>query len=84
MYTISKINFRCEVYPFTLRQSLTCSSRDPELKGAPTGLVVPIRDIRASAGAGFIYPLLGKMSTMHGLSPRPGYYGSISIPGRGA
>jgi formyltetrahydrofolate synthetase len=35
---------------------------------------VPIRDIRASAGAGFVYPLLGKMSTMPGLSPRPGYY----------
>jgi formyltetrahydrofolate synthetase len=31
-------------------------------------------DIRAGAGAGFVYPLLGKMSTMPGLSPRPGYY----------
>ncbi len=49
-------------------------SHDPELKGAPTGFIVPIRDIRASAGAGFVYPLLGKMSTMPGLSPRPGYY----------
>ena len=34
-------------------------SHDPELKGAPTGFTVPIRDIRASVGAGFLYPLCG-------------------------
>jgi len=49
-------------------------SHDPNLKGAPTGFVVPVRDIRASVGAGFLYPLLGTMSTMPGLSTRPGYY----------
>ena len=49
-------------------------SHDPELKGASTRFIVPIRDVRASAGAEFTYPLLGKMSTMPGLSPRPGYY----------
>lgn len=31
--------------------------------GAPTGFVLPIRDVRASIEAGFIYPLVGKMST---------------------
>ena len=44
------------------------------LKGAPTGFIVPVRDVRASVGAGFLYPLLGAMSTMPGLSIRPGYY----------
>jgi formyltetrahydrofolate synthetase len=49
-------------------------SHDPELKGAPSGFTVPVRDIRASVGAGFLYPLLGTMATMPGLSTRPGYY----------
>jgi formyltetrahydrofolate synthetase len=33
-----------------------------------------VRDIRASVGAGFLYPLLGKMSTMPGLPTRPVFY----------
>ena len=33
-----------------------------------------LAQIRASVGAGFLYPLLGSMSTMPGLSIRPGYY----------
>jgi formyltetrahydrofolate synthetase len=49
-------------------------SHDANLKGAPTGFVVPVRDIRASVGAGFLYPLLGSMSTMPGLPTRPGFY----------
>jgi len=40
----------------------------------PTGFRVPIRDIRASVGAGFLYPLVGKMSTMPGLPTRPVFY----------
>lgn len=43
-------------------------SHDPKLKGVPTGFTVPVRDIRASVGAGFLYPLLGEMQTMPGLS----------------
>jgi formyltetrahydrofolate synthetase len=46
-------------------------SHDPNLKGAPTGFTVPIREVRASVGAGFIYPLLGQMRTMPGLSSSP-------------
>jgi methylenetetrahydrofolate dehydrogenase (NADP+) / methenyltetrahydrofolate cyclohydrolase / formyltetrahydrofolate synthetase len=46
----------------------------PEIKGAPTGFRVPIRDIRASAGAGFLYPLVGSMRTMPGLPTRPVFY----------
>ena len=60
--------------PVCMAKTQYSLSHDPELKGVPTGFIVPIRDIRASAGAGFIYPLLGKMSTMPGLSSRPGYY----------
>jgi methylenetetrahydrofolate dehydrogenase (NADP+)/methenyltetrahydrofolate cyclohydrolase/formyltetrahydrofolate synthetase len=46
-------------------------SHDPSLKGVPKGFVVPIRDIRASVGAGFLYPLVGEMRTMPGLPSRP-------------
>lgn len=49
-------------------------SHKPELKGAPSGFILPIRDIRASAGAGFLYPLVGTMSTMPGLPTRPCFY----------
>ncbi len=46
----------------------------PEVKGAPTGFRIPIRDIRASVGAGFLYPLVGSMRTMPGLPTRPVFY----------
>lgn len=49
-------------------------STDPSVKGAPTGFRVLIRDIRASVGAGFVYPLLGQMRTMPGLPTRPVFY----------
>jgi methylenetetrahydrofolate dehydrogenase (NADP+)/methenyltetrahydrofolate cyclohydrolase/formyltetrahydrofolate synthetase len=46
----------------------------PEIKGAPTGFRLPIRDIRASVGAGFLYPLVGAMRTMPGLPTRPVFF----------
>jgi len=49
-------------------------SHDATKKGVPTGFVLPIRDVRASVGAGFIYPLVGTMSTMPGLPTRPCFY----------
>ncbi len=49
-------------------------SHDPALKGVPKGFRVPIRDVSASLGAGFVYPLLGTMSTMPGLPTRPAYF----------
>jgi formyltetrahydrofolate synthetase len=49
-------------------------SHDPQLKGVPKGFRIPIRDIRASVGAGFVYPILGDMSTMPGLPTRPAFY----------
>ncbi len=46
-------------------------SSDPKLTGAPRGWRLPIREVRASVGAGFIYPLAGEMRTMPGLGAEP-------------
>ena len=46
-------------------------SSDPALKGAPTGWQMRVREVRASVGAGFIYPICGEMRTMPGLPSRP-------------
>ncbi|CAG8532073.1 8054_t:CDS:10, partial [Racocetra fulgida] len=53
--------------PICMAKTHLSLSHDPKLKGVPTGFVVPVRDIRASVGAGFLYPLLGEMQTMPGL-----------------
>ncbi|PKO06765.1 MAG: formate--tetrahydrofolate ligase [Chloroflexi bacterium HGW-Chloroflexi-3] len=49
-------------------------SHDAAWKGVPSGYLLPINDIRASVGAGFLYPLVGEMRTMPGLSTRPAYF----------
>ena len=60
--------------PMCMAKTHLSISHDPELKGWPTGFTVPIREIRASVGSGFLYPLLGTMSTMPGYPTRPAYY----------
>jgi formyltetrahydrofolate synthetase len=60
--------------PICMAKTHLSISHDASLKGVPTGFTIPIRDIRASVGAGFIYPLVGTMSTMPGLPTRPAYY----------
>ncbi len=60
--------------PICMAKTHLSLSHDPTLKGVPTGFRVPVREVRASVGAGFLYPLIGKMSTMPGLPTRPGYY----------
>uniref|UniRef100_A0A3B4A7J5 formate--tetrahydrofolate ligase n=1 Tax=Periophthalmus magnuspinnatus TaxID=409849 RepID=A0A3B4A7J5_9GOBI len=60
--------------PICMAKTHLSLSHMPEKKGAPTGFVLPIRDVRASIGAGFIYPLVGTMSTMPGLPTRPCFY----------
>jgi len=60
--------------PICMAKTHLSISHDPSLKGAPSGFTVPVRDIRASVGAGFLYPILGTMATMPGLSTRPGYF----------
>ncbi|MCH8342028.1 MAG: formate--tetrahydrofolate ligase [Chloroflexi bacterium] len=60
--------------PICMAKTHLSLSHDPSLKGVPKDFVVPIREIRASAGAGFLYPLAGKMMTMPGLPTRPAYF----------
>ncbi len=60
--------------PICMAKTHLSFSHDPTLKGAPTGFRIPIRDVRASVGAGFIYPLVGEMRTMPGLPTRPAFY----------
>ena len=60
--------------PLCMAKTHLSLSHDPALKGVPKGFKVPIRDIRASVGAGFLYPLLGEMRTMPGLPTRPVFY----------
>jgi formyltetrahydrofolate synthetase len=60
--------------PMCMAKTHLSFSHDANLKGAPTGFRVPIRDIRASVGSGFLYPLLGTMRTMPGLPTRPVFY----------
>jgi methylenetetrahydrofolate dehydrogenase (NADP+)/methenyltetrahydrofolate cyclohydrolase/formyltetrahydrofolate synthetase len=60
--------------PINMAKSHLSLSHDPNLKGRPTGWRLPVRDIRASVGAGFLYPLCGAMRTMPGLPTRPVFY----------
>ena len=60
--------------PLCMAKTHLSFTTEAAIKGAPTGFRVPIRDIRASVGAGFLYPLLGEMRTMPGLPTRPVFY----------
>ncbi|XP_035535057.1 monofunctional C1-tetrahydrofolate synthase, mitochondrial [Morone saxatilis] len=60
--------------PICMAKTHLSLSHMPDKKGAPTGFTLPIRDVRASIGAGFIFPLVGTMSTMPGLPTRPCFY----------
>ena len=57
--------------PICMAKTHLSLSHDPNLKGAPRGYQFPIRDVRLSAGAGFLYPLAGEMQTMPGLGSDP-------------
>jgi formyltetrahydrofolate synthetase len=59
--------------PLCMAKTHLSLSHDPALKGVPKGFTLPIRDIRASAGAGFLYPLCGEMRTMPGLPSHPAF-----------
>ncbi len=50
-------------------------SHDPKLIGVPRGFTLPIREVRASVGAGFLYPICGSMMTMPGLGSKPAFMG---------
>jgi len=57
--------------PICMAKTHLSLSHDPALKGAPSGYTFPVRDVRASVGAGFLYPLCGTMRTMPGLPTTP-------------
>jgi formate--tetrahydrofolate ligase len=59
--------------PMCMAKTHLSLSHDPNAKGVPTNFRLPVRDIRASVGAGFLYPLCGDMRTMPGLPSRPAF-----------
>ena len=59
--------------PICMAKTHLSISHDPKLKGGPTGFTLPVREVRASVGAGFIYPLCGTMKTMPGLPATPAF-----------
>ena len=58
--------------PVCMAKTQYSLSHDANLKGRPKGFTLPIREVRLSAGAGFITPLCGEMRTMPGLPSKPG------------
>jgi formyltetrahydrofolate synthetase len=59
--------------PLCMAKTQYSLSHDPKLKGAPRGWRLPIREVRLAAGAGFVYPLCGAITTMPGLPSRPAF-----------
>jgi methylenetetrahydrofolate dehydrogenase (NADP+)/methenyltetrahydrofolate cyclohydrolase/formyltetrahydrofolate synthetase len=59
--------------PLCMAKTHLSFTHDPKMKGAPRGWTLPITDVRASVGAGFIFPLCGTMRTMPGLPTRPAF-----------
>jgi len=57
--------------PICMAKTHLSLSHDPGLRGAPSGFTLPVREVRASVGAGFIYPIVGDMRTMPGLPSTP-------------
>jgi methylenetetrahydrofolate dehydrogenase (NADP+) / methenyltetrahydrofolate cyclohydrolase / formyltetrahydrofolate synthetase len=59
--------------PICMAKTHLSLSHDPERKGVPKDWRLPVRDIRASIGAGFLFPLVGAIRTLPGLSSRPAF-----------
>jgi formate--tetrahydrofolate ligase len=57
--------------PICIAKTHLSLSSDPTLTGAPTGWTLPVREVRAAVGAGFVYPICGDMRTMPGLGSHP-------------
>lgn len=68
--------------PICMAKTHLSMSHDPKLKGAPKDFVMPVREVRASVGAGFIYPITGTMRTMPGLGTKPAYM-NVDIDDKG-
>ena len=61
-----------DAFPICMAKTHLSLSGDPALKGRPQGFDLLIREVRASVGAGFVYPIVGEMRTMPGLGSSPG------------
>jgi formate--tetrahydrofolate ligase len=57
--------------PVCMAKTQYSFSTDPDLKGAPSGHVIPVREVRLSAGAGFVVVICGEIMTMPGLPSKP-------------
>jgi formyltetrahydrofolate synthetase len=68
--------------PICMAKTPLSLSHDPKLKGRPEGFTIPISEVRIAAGAGFIYPLVGSIMTMPGLSAVPAAE-NIDVDGNG-
>ncbi|MDR1900109.1 MAG: formate--tetrahydrofolate ligase [Treponema sp.] len=68
--------------PVCMAKTQYSLSHDPALKGAPSGWRLPVREVRLYAGAGFVCPLCGDISTMPGLPSRPGFM-DVDVDGEG-
>ena len=63
--------FGYDKLPLNMAKTHLSLSHEPSWKGVPEGYTLPVRDVRASIGAGFLYPLCGEMRTMPGLPSIP-------------
>jgi methylenetetrahydrofolate dehydrogenase (NADP+)/methenyltetrahydrofolate cyclohydrolase/formyltetrahydrofolate synthetase len=68
--------------PLCMAKTQYSFSHDPKLRNVPEGYILPIRDIRASVGAGFLYALVGDIQTMPGLPTRPCFYDIELVEGK--
>ncbi|GMM38582.1 trifunctional formate-tetrahydrofolate ligase/methenyltetrahydrofolate cyclohydrolase/methylenetetrahydrofolate dehydrogenase [Saccharomycopsis crataegensis] len=59
--------------PICIAKTQYSLSHDPALKGVPSGFKIPIREIKASVGAGYLYALAGKIMTIPGLPTHSGF-----------
>lgn len=57
--------------PVVMAKTHLSLSHDPQLKGRPTGWRLPVREVRAAVGAGYVYAICGNMRTMPGLGAHP-------------
>ncbi|SEI70893.1 Formate-tetrahydrofolate ligase [Deinococcus reticulitermitis] len=69
-------------FPVVIAKTHLSVSADPKLRGAPTGWTLPVRELRAAVGAGYVYAICGDMRTMPGLGARPSAEG-IDLDERG-
>lgn len=69
-------------FPVVIAKTHLSISSDPSLRGAPTGWTLPVREVRASVGAGFVYPICGDMRTMPGYGSNPAAF-NVTIDDNG-